>query len=163
MPRHIWWNLLGLGPGRTTKRHTSMKRSLLLIAAALALFGQSAPPPKKTPAPKQAQKRQPEPDPEDRWICRIGSDHDCHCPMMMAQAEKDWVAHCKTLGPGYDDCMAHQPSSCDAIQKPSTAHPEWNCKRTCKKMAGCACDEAPICFGPVLPAPDTDDSPEAQQ
>ena len=138
-----------------------MKRFILLIAAAIALLGQTAPAPKKAPARKQAQKNA-QPDPEDRWICRIGSYHDCHCPMMMAQAEKDWVAHCKTLGPGYEDCMAHQPSSCDAIQKPSVAHPEWNCRRTCKKMAGCACDEAPICYGPVLPVPPSD-NPEDQQ
>lgn len=121
------------------------------VIADLAARGQT---PTKKAAPKAQKKAapaRPEPDPEDRWICRIGSYHDCHCPAMVAEQQEEAYRN------------GTQPKGgCDIIQQADTKHPEHTCKRTCKAIAGCQCWDGPVCRGPVVYNPG-DDNPEAQQ
>lgn len=140
-----------------------MKRLIFAIACCAALFAQHSTKPK--PAPK-AQIEKPRHDPEDRWICRLGSYHDCHCPAMMAEAQEDGVKHCadtSTTREAYIKCLSTLPSNCDTIQKADTKHPEHSCKRTCKAIAGCQCDDGPVCKGPLVYQNSADPSDEVRQ
>ena len=136
---------------------------MALALAAVALFAQSG---SKSAKKKEPTKQsQPARDPEDRWICRIGSYHDCHCPAMWAEQEDAAIKKCadsSSTHEAYVACLSKVPSHCEMIQVADTAHPEHTCKRTCKAMAGCQCDDAPVCKGPTLQqygASDEDNQP----
>src|ERR1700676_2055029 len=110
-----------------------MKRYFLLLAIVCLAF-----------AADSKKKKAPEVDPEDRWICRIGSFHNCHCPRMVAQAADAGSKKCADTSlthEAYVKCLAALPTSCDVIQKADEKHPERSCKRTCKKIAGCQCND----------------------
>ena len=125
-------------------------RKLRWAFAALVLVGALA----QKPKPRT-------PDPEDRWICRIGSYHNCHCPKMVSEAAEVGSKKCEDTSltrEAYIKCLAALPTSCDVIQVADAAHPDHSCKRTCKKMAGCQCnDDGPKCEGPPLTQPSDED------
>ena len=140
------------------------KVSTILAGLAVILAAQqSSPKPKK---PAKAALQAPAHDPEDRWICRIGSAHDCHCPAMMAEAQEAGVKHCTDTSKTREEyvaCLRKLPSNCDVIQKPDDNHPEHSCRRNCKAIAGCQCDDGPVCRGPqVWHPPQSDESGEAR-
>jgi len=113
---------------------------LLIFACAFA----------QKPKPKSA--AQPQPDPEARWVCHIGSYHDCHCPAMVAETQENGVKHCEETtanAKAYNECLSKLPSNCDIIQQPDKEHPEHTCKRTCSH-ARCQCWDGPACAGPSL-------------
>lgn len=122
-----------------------MRRIAILIYASFAVLLCAQPKPK--PQKHKVEKHQP--DPEDRWICRIGSYHDCSCLAMVAEANEAWIAKCSTEK-DYAACMAKKPANCDVIQTADAKHPAHSCKRTCKTMAGCQCDDGPVCKGPII-------------
>lgn len=129
----------------------SVRRLSFVFAACIAsiILAADKPKPKK---PARIEKHQP--DPEDRWICRIGSYHNCHCPAMVAAAAEAGSKHCADTSlthEAYIKCLGELPTSCDVIQKLDDKHPENSCKRTCKTMAGCQCnDDGPKCEGPIV-------------
>lgn len=109
-------------------------------------------------------KPQPQPDPEARWMCHIGSYHECHCPAMVAEEQEKAVEQCanttKTRAE-YLACVSKAPSECEIIQKPDTVHPEHTCKRSCTH-AKCQCWDGPPCAGPTVYTP-SNSSDEANQ
>jgi hypothetical protein len=137
---------------RTNLRNMNLNTKLFTILAGLVILGaqQSSPEPKKA---ARAAHQAPAHDPEDRWICRIGSAHDCHCPAMMAEAQEAGVKHCADTRETRDEyvaCLGKLPSNCDVIQKPDDNHPEHSCRRNCKAIAGCQCDDGPVCRRPQV-------------
>jgi len=135
----------------------------ILIGLAVILAAQQSSPKPKKPA-NAPQQQAPARDPEDRWVCRIGSPHDCHCPAMMAEAQEAGVNHCAETSKTrqeYMACLGKLPSNCEVIQKADEKHPEHTCRRNCKAIAGCQCDDGPICRGPqVWHPPQSDDQGE---
>jgi len=132
----------------------------ILIGLALILAAQQSTPKPKKPA-NTPQQQAPARDPEDRWMCRFGSPHDCHCQAMMAEAQEAGVKHCADTSKTHQEyvaCLSKLPSNCDVIQKPDEKHPEHTCRRNCKAIAGCQCDDGPVCRGPqVWHPPQSDD------
>ena len=121
-----------------------MKRLLLLASITLLALAEQH----KT-KPKAAV---PPPDPEARWMCHIGSYHDCHCPAMVAEQQAASVEQCAKTTQSqkdYNACVAKLPSNCEIIQKADTAHAAHTCKRTCTH-AKCQCWDGPACSGPSL-------------
>jgi hypothetical protein len=142
----------------------NIKSIVIVVGLGLAVIlaaQQSGPKPK---TPVKTEQQPPARDPEDRWVCRIGSPHDCHCPAMMAEEQDAAVKHCGDTSKTHEEyvaCLGKVPSNCDVIQKPDEKHPEHSCRRNCKAIAGCQCDDGPICRGPqVWHPPDSDDSGE---
>lgn len=118
-----------------------MRNILILLIIALSVAGQT---PKTKGAPKK------EPDPEARYICRIGSYHNCQCPNMIAEVEEDAFRNCQLNSKSdkeYKECARKVPNSCEIIQKEDSKHPQHSCKRTCKK-ATCQCADTVPCTGP---------------
>jgi hypothetical protein len=117
-----------------------MRRLLLLAAIALAALAQKP----KAPAA----------DPDERWACKIGSYHQCHCPRMVVRVEEEGRQHCYALGSrsAIDACLAKIPDNCEIIQHADTKEPHNTCKRSCSR-ARCRCWDGPACFGPELPHP----------
>jgi hypothetical protein len=142
---------------RNTKVFTILAGLAVILAAQ-----QSNPKPKK---PAKAAQQAPARDPEERWICRIGSAHNCHCPAMMSEVQEAGVKHCADTSKTHAEyvaCLGKSPSNCDVIQKPDENHPEHSCRRNCKAIAGCQCDDGPVCRGPqVWHPPQSDESGEA--
>ena len=126
-----------------------MKRLILILLTSLVLVGQTTKaPPKHKAEPKQ---EQPTPDPEAKWMCHIGSYHNCQCPAMVAERQDAHVAYCQTQK-DYDKCIAEMPAVCDIIKDIDPKHPEHNCKRNCTKPK-CQCWDGPPCEAPAVPQP----------
>jgi len=118
-----------------------MKRLTLVISIALVAFARQ---------PKS--KAKPAPDPEARWMCRIGSYHNCHCPAMIAEEHEAGVQQCARTTQSekeYIACLSRLPGNCEIIQKADSKHPEHTCKRSCSH-AKCQCWDGPPCEGPSL-------------
>jgi hypothetical protein len=126
-----------------------MKRLLLLAAIAALAFAQKPKPPS---AEEQYRKNMEEMD--ERWACRIGSSHHCHCPRMVARVEEEGRQRCYKEGTKkqIDECLAKVPDNCTIIQQPDTKEPANTCKRSCSR-ARCRCWDGPACYGPQLPQP----------
>lgn len=95
------------------------------------------------------------PDPEDQWMCRIGSYHGCSCPAMVSEHWEEVNNKCSIVMQtgdkfAYRKCLQeNEMNPCAIIQKADTQHPAHTCKRTCSRSR-CLCNDGPKCFGPSL-------------
>jgi hypothetical protein len=131
-----------------------MERVAVLVATVVVMFAAQQTAPKAKP--KASDHTSPKRDPEDRWICRMGSYHDCHCQAMMAEAQERGIKQCRDASSNdeeYARCVSKLPSNCAVIQGPDEQHPEHSCKRNCKAIAGCQCEDGPVCKGPIVYQP----------
>jgi hypothetical protein len=87
-------------------------------------------------------------DPDERWACKMGSYHHCHCPAMVARVEEEQRRNCyqEPTQKQVDACLVKVPDNCAIIQKPDDKDPRNTCKRSCSK-ARCRCWDGPACFG----------------
>lgn len=134
------------GRPKSTK---NMKNILILFLIALSLLGQP-PKSKGTIKPTAAPYTEKKEDPEARYICRIGSYHNCECMAMVAEVHEEAYRNCQLTSKSdkeYGECVKKVPQSCQIIQQQDNKHPAHSCRRTCK-TARCSCDDGPVCNGP---------------
>lgn len=134
-----------------------MKRFILFLAIVCLAFAADS---------KKAKKKAPEPDPEEKWACGLGTARDqrgdhCLCPAMVAEVRDEIIEACATKHGSsqeeYIKCLGAVPSECDIVKNADLKHPVHSCSRSCSTKAICRCHDGPACHAPPLPHPESSD------